>query len=112
MHELRPEPGDALVTDILDDSILRGEQSFGWIRMLACIGALAQIVLLGPSWLQQDRLNVVCVVLGITVLSSAILLRQFQARGLSTPKLVASLTIDRLAIFLILVCLMMWPSAA
>jgi adenylate cyclase len=112
MHEPTPAPGDALVSDILDDTIVRGEQSFGWIRMLACMGALAQIVLLGPSWLQPDRLNVVCVVLGSTVLSSALLLRQFQTHGLSTPKLIASLSIDRLAIFLVLICLMMWPSAA
>lgn len=113
MNDSPHEPDDAVVNDILSDAILRGERSFGWVRMFASVGALIQIVFVfGPSWLQPERLNILYVVLGLTICFSAALLRRFQSHGISTPLLVASLAIDRLSIFSILICLMFWPAEA
>jgi len=113
MADRSPRFNDPIVDEILTDTIIRGEYSFGWIRMLAAIGALIQIwVLFGPSWLDPSRLDVLSGVLGGTVVASAVLLRRLKTHGLSTPLLVSSLAIDRLGIFACLLCLMLWPAEA
>ena len=102
---------DPLVSDILGSAIVRGEVSFGWIRTSAAVlaGLLVHFVF-GPSWLSPERLPLLGVILGASAIASGAMLYRFKHYPLTTRALLGSLLIDRLAIFSIFFCLVLWPA--
>jgi len=102
-----------IVLEIVDDPITRGAQAFGWIRVVGAGASLLQLGLIfGLSWRDDPRIAGLIAILGFTILGSGILLVRLRKRGWTRGGLVASLALDRVAVFGALVCLLMWPPPA
>ncbi len=106
-------PSDVIVKDILNATIVQGEQAFGLIRIIGCTVALVQIwFLFGLSWLDPSRLDVLTVVLGSTLLGSWWLKQRIHHDGPRPRWLATSLALDRFGIFGAILCLILWPAEA
>ena len=107
------ERSTSIVQDILTETITQGEQAFGFIRMAACFIALVQVwFLFGLSWLDDSRLDVLTVVLGIALVGSWWLKNQIHKDGPTPRHLATSLALDRFGIFGAMLCLVLWPGEA
>ena len=113
MSTHQAETSTSIVQDILTETITQGEQAFGFIRMAACFTALVQVwFLFGLSWLDDERLDVLTVVLGIALVGSWWLKKQIHADGPTPRHLATSLALDRFGIFGAMLCLVLWPGEA